>query len=185
MLLDRIFIAPLLSTASHHRRHRVSHTSIMESATNVLHFISSYVLSSLEFHRLTAIKCRHKCRHKKSGMLLSCLTHLKRRKRERNLDYFSRKRLHEPPTNADIDNPTQNSSQTRYRTVIGEPFVLLLFAIISVRESWHASGRGVCEKTIFSPLADWQERQNRDRGWNRARWSEAPAFCASHASLLD
>lgn len=58
-------------------------------------------------------------------------------------------------------NPTRKSSQTRYQTVMFEPFVVLLFAIISVRGSWHASGRGVCEKTIFCLFPVWQERQNR------------------------
>lgn len=44
--------------------------------------------------------------------------------------------------------PRRKSSS---QTVIFEPFAVLLFAIISVRESWHASGRGVrCEKTISS-----------------------------------
>lgn len=70
-------------------------------------------------------------------------------------DYTDRHRLKQ------ISAIRRKSPQTRYQMVVFEPFVVLLFAIISVRGSWHASGRGVCEKTIFSLLPIWQERQNR------------------------
>lgn len=43
---------------------------------------------------------------------------------------------------ANINGPTRKSPQTRHQMVVFEPFVVLLFAIISVRGSWHASGRG-------------------------------------------
>jgi len=82
---------------------------------------------------------------------------------ERSFNYFNnfRKWLHRLSSiEANINGPTRKSPQTRYQMMVFEPFVVLLFAIISVRGSWHASGRGVCEK-IFSLLPVWQKRPNR------------------------
>lgn len=63
--------------------------------------------------------------------------------------------------NACINGATPKPPQTRYQTVAFEPFVVLLFAIISVRGSWHASGLGVRKETIFSLLSAWQTRRGR------------------------
>lgn len=83
---------------------------------------------------------------------------------EKSLNYSNNpcKWLHRPSSIETNNNcSTRKSPQTRYQMVVFEPFVVLLFAIISVRGTWHASGRGVCEKTIFPLLPVWQERQNR------------------------
>lgn len=69
----------------------------------------------------------------------------------------------------------------RYRAAVSEPFVAVLFAIILVRGSWHASGSGVCNKTspflCLSPdFSKSIELQRFSQGWWRVDGPRNPHF---------